>query len=124
MKKLITLLATAVLAVLPVLSTRAAQPESLGEARQTQEYKVRNFDGLSVSWIYKVELTRASRYSVSVDAPDFIIPYLRVEVRDGVLCLNPGSVSIPKAGSERSYMILENGTFTWKTLDGKEYHRL
>ena len=88
MKKLITLLATAVLAVLPVLSTRAAQPESLGEARQTQEYKVRNFGGLSVSWIYKVELTRASRYSVSVDAPDFIIPYLRVEVRDGVLCLD------------------------------------
>ena len=88
MKKLITLLATAVLAVLPVQSLRAAEPESLGVARQVQEYKVRNFDGLSVSWIYKVELTRASRYSVSVDAPDFIIPYLQVEVRNGVLCLD------------------------------------
>ena len=42
--------------------------------------------------------------------------------RDGVLCLNPGSVSIPKAGSERSYMILENGVFSWKTLSGDEYH--
>ncbi len=88
MKKLITLLAAAVLAVLPAQSIRAARPESLGEARQVQEYKVRNFDGLSVSWIYKVELTRANRYSVSVDAPDFILPYLRVEVRDGVLCLD------------------------------------
>ena len=35
--------------------------------------------------------------------------------------LNPGSVSIPKEGSAHSYMIYENGTFTWKNLDGKEY---
>lgn len=87
MKKLITLLAATVMAVLPVQSTRAAQPESLGEARQTQEYKVRNFDGLDISWLYKVELVRANRYSVSIDAPDFVIPYLRVDVRDGILCL-------------------------------------
>lgn len=87
MKKLITLLAATVMAVLPVPFTHAAQPESPGEARQTQEYKVRNFDGLDVSWIYKVDLTRANRYSVSIDAPDFIIPYLQVDVRDGVLCL-------------------------------------
>ena len=87
MKKLITLLAATVMAVLPVPFTHAAQPEIPGEARQTQEYKVRNFDGLDVSWIYKVDLTRANRYSVSIDAPDFIIPYLQVDVRDGVLCL-------------------------------------
>ena len=36
MKKLITLLATAVLAVLPVQSALAAQPEGMGEVRQTQ----------------------------------------------------------------------------------------
>ena len=35
--------------------------------------------------------------------------------------LNPGSVSIPKEGSAHSYMILENGTFTWKDLEGKAY---
>ena len=87
MKKLITLLAATVMAVLPVPFAHAAQPESPGEARQTQEYKVRNFDGLNVSWIHKVDLTRANRYSVSIDAPDFIIPYLQVDVRDGVLCL-------------------------------------
>ena len=42
--------------------------------------------------------------------------------KDGVLCLNPGSVSIPKVGSARGYMILENGTFTWKTLCGSVVH--
>ena len=31
------------------------------------------------------------------------------------LYLNPGSVSIPKNGSARSYMTLEDTTFTWKT---------
>lgn len=32
--------------------------------------------------------------------------------------LNPGSVSIPKDGSWHGYMILEDGVFTWKELDG------
>jgi len=40
----------------------------------------------------------------------------------GNLYLNPGSVSIPKAGSAHSYMILENNLFWWKTLAGSEYH--
>ena len=87
MKRLITLFAMAVLAFLPVQPSRAAQPESMADARQTQEYKVRNFDGLDISWSYKVELTRSNRYSVSVEAPDFVLPYLRIEVRGDVLCL-------------------------------------
>ena len=40
----------------------------------------------------------------------------------GNLYLNPGSVSIPKAGSANSYMILEDNTFSWKSLDGAVYH--
>lgn len=40
------------------------------------------------------------------------------------LYLNPGSVSIPKNGSERGYMVLENATIQWKTLSGREYHTL
>ncbi len=32
--------------------------------------------------------------------------------------LNPGSVSIPKEDSWHGYMILEDGTFTWKDLEG------
>ena len=36
--------------------------------------------------------------------------------------LNPGSVSIPKEGSAHSYMLLEDQTFTWKSLeDGASY---
>ena len=46
------------------------------------------------------------------------------EEKDGILILNPGSVTIPKGGSERGYMILEDGVFIWKTLEGVEYHRL
>ena len=32
--------------------------------------------------------------------------------------LNPGSVSIPKENSWHGYMILEDGTFFWKDLEG------
>ncbi len=35
--------------------------------------------------------------------------------------LNPGSISIPKEGSEHSYMMLEDGIFTWKNLSGEAY---
>ncbi len=38
------------------------------------------------------------------------------------LYLNPGSVSIPKAGSTNSYMTLDGTTLQWKSLDGTIYH--
>ena len=37
--------------------------------------------------------------------------------------LNPGSVSIPKNGTPRSYMLLDGETFTWKTLEGEEFNQ-
>ena len=46
------------------------------------------------------------------------------ETRGGILCLNPGSVSIPKADSRRGYMVFDSGVFEWKTLDGEIYHKL
>ena len=46
------------------------------------------------------------------------------EKRGGILCLNPGSVSIPKQDSPRGYMVFSDGVFTWKTLDGTVYHTL
>ncbi len=46
------------------------------------------------------------------------------ERRGGILCLNPGSVSIPKEDSPRGYMTLSGGVFRWKTLEGGEYHVL
>ncbi len=41
-------------------------------------------------------------------------------VKDGVRCLNPGSVSIPKDGSPRGYLLLEPRGITWKTLSGEQ----
>ncbi len=38
--------------------------------------------------------------------------------KNGYLFLNPGSVSIPKGGSQNSYMIYEDGMFRLVTLDG------
>lgn len=35
--------------------------------------------------------------------------------------LNPGSVTLPKEESPRGYMQLEEGVFTWKTLEGRTY---
>lgn len=32
--------------------------------------------------------------------------------------MNPGSVSIPKDGSMHGYMVIEDGKFEWKELDG------
>ncbi|EET62168.1 phosphodiesterase family protein [Marvinbryantia formatexigens DSM 14469] len=46
------------------------------------------------------------------------------EFGEGNIYLNPGSVSIPKEGSCHSYMVLEDATFLWKSLDGKIYHTL
>ena len=42
----------------------------------------------------------------------------------GFWYLNPGSVSLPKENTPKSFMTLENDTFFWKTLDGGEFDSL
>ncbi len=44
------------------------------------------------------------------------------EERKGYLYLNPGSVSIPKEGSSRGYILLCDDTVTFKNLDGEIYN--
>ena len=39
-------------------------------------------------------------------------------VKDDIRYINPGSVSIPKEDSWHGYIVLENGTFIWKNLEG------
>ena len=39
------------------------------------------------------------------------------EVQDGIYCINPGSVSMPKGGSDRSYLVLDEEQFLWKRLE-------
>ncbi|MBQ8526128.1 MAG: phosphodiesterase [Clostridia bacterium] len=38
--------------------------------------------------------------------------------------INPGSVSIPKEGSQHGYIIYESRAFTWKNLEGEPYNIL
>ena len=38
------------------------------------------------------------------------------------LYLNPGSISIPKAGSPNGYLLLEGEKALWETLSGEVYH--
>ncbi len=42
---------------------------------------------------------------------------------DNNVYINPGSVSIPKGGSARGYIIFQNGVFDWKTLKGETFDR-
>ena len=45
------------------------------------------------------------------------------QVREGILCLNPGSLSIPKEDSPHSYLVWESGELAWKNLDGIIFDR-
>ncbi len=45
------------------------------------------------------------------------------EKKGAVLCLNCGSVSLPKQNSPHSYITLENSVFIWKDLNGLEFMR-
>lgn len=45
----------------------------------------------------------------------------KCEKHDDYVYINPGSVSIPKEGSEHGYITLENGLFQWKTFGGDAY---
>ena len=45
------------------------------------------------------------------------------EQKNGNYYVNPGSVSIPKEGSRHSYMLWENGVFTWKDVETGEIWR-
>lgn len=43
------------------------------------------------------------------------------EEHDGLICMNPGSISIPKNGTPHGYMTFEDDLFQWKTLEGEIY---
>lgn len=45
---------------------------------------------------------------------------LKAFQKDGIHCLNDGSVSLPKENNPRSYMVYENGVFTIKQLENGE----
>lgn len=47
-----------------------------------------------------------------------------LENRGSYILLNPGSVSLPKQNTAKSYMIYENGVFALKDLDGNKLNSL
>ena len=44
-----------------------------------------------------------------------------LEFGDENYYINPGSLSIPKENSPKSYILYENGRFSFRTLEGEEY---
>lgn len=42
-----------------------------------------------------------------------------IQEKEGYLFANPGSISLPKGGTEHSYLILEENQITLKDVDGK-----
>ena len=47
----------------------------------------------------------------------------KLEEKDGVTYMNPGSVSIPKENSHHGYMVFERGEFFWKDFDSNIKNR-
>ena len=92
MKKIITLFAAALMALAPAAAS--SNPETV--KKETKTFQVASFEGLEVSWIFQVELSQASQQKVVVEAPDFLMPYLKVKVRDNKLILGvdnlPGNI--------------------------------
>ncbi|MCR4824117.1 MAG: DUF2807 domain-containing protein [Bacteroidales bacterium] len=87
MKKIFTFLAVSLIATL-TLSASPVATDPAGAKTETKEYRLSGFDELSASFVYSVELSRSSKFSVIVEAPDYLVPYLDVTVRDGKLKLN------------------------------------
>ena len=44
------------------------------------------------------------------------------KLEGGILCFNPGSVSLPRGGSKRGYMVMNENVVLWKYLNGEVYH--
>ncbi len=42
---------------------------------------------------------------------------------NGCMCINPGSVSLPKGGSKHSCILLKDGIFGWKDIETGNYYR-
>lgn len=96
MKKVFAVLAGLALAVTLVafLSAAAKAPGSDEAKVVTTSYDLGGFDGIDASWVYKIDLTQSPNYAVQVDAPDFVVPYLRVEMTGDRLKL--GVLPLPK----------------------------
>lgn len=86
----------------------------------SSDYAVIFADGL------KIHLSHGHREVPNLCANDVYITghtHVPLNAGNGYIHLNPGSVSLPKENSRRGYIVYENRTFTFKTLDGKAYDK-
>ena len=116
MKRFISILAAAMVAVLPL----AAESASELDFREVKTFDVESFDALDVSWIYKVELTQGKNHGVTIEAPDFIMEYLDVKVRKSrlILSIKDMPLSVRRKVETGKYEIL--ATLSMKKLSSLE----
>lgn len=86
MKQILTLFAATLLALLPAAAATVSEPDAV--MMETRSFDLPGFDAIEVSWIYQVELAQSPAQSVEVEAPDFVMPYLQVKVRNSTLILD------------------------------------
>lgn len=92
MKRLTLLFLLPFLCFVPLTPVRA-ESEAPAVQMESKTYPLNGFDALDVSWTFQVELTQSPDYSVVVEAPDFILPYLDVRVRKSCLKLGVSDAS-------------------------------
>ncbi|MBP5625571.1 MAG: DUF2807 domain-containing protein [Bacteroidales bacterium] len=92
MKRFITLIAAVFAATMTLSAYEPADP--IPSQTETKEYNLSGFSGLDISYTFQVELTRSNRHSVTVECPEFLVPFLQVDVRDGNLRL--GVAELPR----------------------------
>ena len=74
----------------------------------------------------KIYFTHGHRYNIEVipyeDFEALIYGHIHqgfIQEKEGYLFANPGSISLPKCGTEHSYLILEKDKFILKNVDGE-----
>ena len=72
--------------LLTALSVLLAATASLA-ATFSNNYSLSGFTGIRASSVFHVDVSQSSRYSVSVEAPDYLEPYISVEVEQNQLVL-------------------------------------
>ena len=81
-------------------------------------------DGYTLYLTHGHHLDEASKAAASGDIVLYGHTHIPAfEQKNGNYYVNPGSVSIPKEGSRHSYLLFENGVFTWKDVETGEVWR-
>ena len=88
MKKILLTTMAVILALLPAMA-----------GTFTKSYPFKDFTGISASHIFHVEVSPSSTFSVRVDAPDYLEPYINVTVERKQLILSVKA--LPKAINRR-----------------------